>query len=169
MLAGERALTDGQDEIAHAEQHVDLIILHSDALRRHGLEGSAESRKPIGNFGVMLHVVVAVVVLGQFLHSAVDQNVIDKGAYQRFVVGRLGQIRHLDGAVEHGATTRIRGCGFFLQIVPVLDDLTVLESEDVEADFRAKEVVVGVREHQIAVLKDADRIDFGRSFGELLQ
>ncbi len=41
----------------------------------------------------------------------------------------------------------------------MFDDGTVLEAEDVETDFRPEEVVIGVREHEIAVVKDARGVD----------
>jgi hypothetical protein len=54
------------------------------------------------------------------------------------------------------------GAGFgrgLLQIVPVLDDQTIFEAKDVEADAWPEEVVFGVSEDIVPIFKDADRID----------
>jgi hypothetical protein len=41
----------------------------------------------------------------------------------------------------------------------VLDDQAIFEAEDVESDAWTKEVVLGVGEDAIAILKDANGID----------
>ena len=47
----------------------------------------------------------------------------------------------------------------------MLDDLAVLEAEDVKADLGAEEVVVGMREDEVAVLEDANRVHLRRILG----
>jgi hypothetical protein len=44
----------------------------------------------------------------------------------------------------------------------MLYDLALLKPEDVEADLGAKKIVVGVREDEVAVLEDANRVHLGR-------
>ena len=51
----------------------------------------------------------------------------------------------------------------------MLDDLVVLEAKDVEADLGAEEVVVGLREHEVAVGEDAHRVHPRRALGQLGQ
>ena len=71
----------------------------------------------------------------------------------------LVEIRHLGGAVDHGVSA---GAGFrcgFLQVVPVLDDQTIFEAKDVEANSWPEEVVLGVSEDIVAVFKDTDGVD----------
>src|SRR5882724_4453515 len=63
----------------------------------------------------------------------------------------------------------IRLGGGFLQVVPMLDDLSVFETENVEAHLRAEEVVFGMGKHEIAVMKNPHRIDPGCSLGQGLQ
>jgi hypothetical protein len=44
----------------------------------------------------------------------------------------------------------------------MLDNLAVLKPENVEADLGAKEIVVGVRDDEVAVLEDTNRVRLGR-------
>jgi hypothetical protein len=47
----------------------------------------------------------------------------------------------------------------------MLDDLSVFESEDVEADSWPEDVVLGVGEDVVAILEDPDRVDV-RALGD---
>jgi hypothetical protein len=47
----------------------------------------------------------------------------------------------------------------------MLDDLSVLESEDVDADLWPEDVVLGVGEDVVAILEDPDRVDV-RALGD---
>jgi len=47
----------------------------------------------------------------------------------------------------------------------MLDDLSVLESEDVEADLWPEDVVLGVGVDVVAILEDPDRVDV-RALGD---
>ena len=71
----------------------------------------------------------------------------------------LVEIRHRGGAVDHRVAA---GAGFgrgLLQIVPMLDDQTIFEAKDVEADAWPEEVVFRVSEDIIAIFKDTDGVD----------
>src|SRR5467141_310056 len=59
--------------------------------------------------------------------------------------------------------------GGLLQVVPMLDDLSVFETENVEAHLRAEEIVFGMGKHEIAVLVNPHRIDPGRSLRKRLE
>src|SRR5713226_6871164 len=71
----------------------------------------------------------------------------------------LVEIRHRGGAVDHRVTTRAEFGRGLLQIVPMLDDQTIFEAKDVEADAWPEEVVFRVSEDIIAVFKDTDGVD----------
>jgi len=51
----------------------------------------------------------------------------------------------------------------------VLDDQPILESKDLEADLHHVEVVVGVREDEVAVCEDPHDLDAGRGLGQPLE
>ncbi len=51
----------------------------------------------------------------------------------------------------------------------MLDDLAVLEPEDVEPNLRTEEVVFGVRDDEVAILKRAHGVDACRALRQLLE
>ena len=68
-------------------------------------------------------------------------------------------IRRLGGAVDHSVSARAGFGRGLLQIVPVLDDQTIFEAKDVEADAWPEEVVFGVSEDIVAIFKHTDGVD----------
>jgi hypothetical protein len=82
---------------------------------------------------------------------------------QRFKIGfscsRAVEIRHRGGAVDHRVAAGARFGRGLLQIVPMLDDQTIFEAKDVEANAWPEEVLFRVSEDIIAVFKDTDGVD----------
>jgi len=117
----------------------------------------------------VLVVVVAVEVTRKALHAAVHQNVVDECCNQILVDLRLAKVLRHRRPVDHRASARVGRVRRLLQVVPVLDDLAILEPENVEADLRAKEVVVGVRENEIAVSEHPYRVHLRRALWQGLQ
>src|SRR5687767_5872309 len=91
-----------------------------------------------------------------------------KPATSLFVVVGLCVVGGFRRAISHRVPAWVHGARLLLEVVPVLHNLSVLESEDVKADLGRK-VVVGVCEHVVAILEHADRVHAGRSLGELSQ
>jgi hypothetical protein len=80
------------------------------------------------------------------------------------IVLDLVLVFHFGRPVGHGMLARVRRFGRLLQVVPVLNDFSVLEAEHVETDLRTEEIVFGVREDEIAVLENAHRFRLGGAF-----
>ena len=102
-------------------------------------------------------IVIAVEVACEGLHAPIGEDVVDEGRHKRLVVQGPVEVDRFRRPVDHRPAAGIWRRRL-LQVVPVLDDPAVLEAEDIEADPRAEEVVVGVREDKVAVFEHADRI-----------
>ena len=63
------------------------------------------------------------------------------------------------------------GIGAFsrLDIVPVLDGQIALESEDLETDSRAAEVILSMGKYVVAIGENTHDIDTRRAFGQALE
>jgi hypothetical protein len=81
------------------------------------------------------------------------EDVLDEVSHELLVGLRLVHVHQVGRAVRHRVPVWVRLGRLLLEIVPMLNDLPVLETENVEADFGTG-VVVSVGEHEVAVLKD---------------
>jgi hypothetical protein len=116
---------------------------------------------------MVLNVPITVAVARELVHLPVYENISDEAFNQRLVGLGLIKVAGLNGAIDHAAAAGVRA-GRLLQIVPMLDDLSVLESEDVEADSWPEDVVLRVGEDVVAILKDPDSVD-ARALGDGFQ
>ena len=114
---------------------------------------------------IVLNVFIAAEVARQLFHPAIHQDVVDEGAHQLLVRVDLIQIPRLCRTIDHAVAAWVR-TRRLLKIVPMLDDLAVLEAEDVEANLRTEEVVVGMRENVITVFEHPRRVHARRAFGQ---
>src|SRR5580700_6753423 len=122
------------------------------------LQTRNQSRDGVGDPWIVLNVCDSVEVARKGLATACEK-VVHVALHERLIRLCLVQIRHRGGAVDHRVTTRAEFGRRLLQIVPMLDDQTIFEAKDVEADAWPEEVVFRVSEDIIAVFKDADRMD----------
>jgi hypothetical protein len=97
-------------------------------------------------------------VVFQLLKPAIDEDVVDERPHDFSVGFCLSKVGCFGRSIDHGMTGGV-GPLSRLDIVPVLDGLTLLESEDFKADPRAGEIVFGVGEDVVAILECADDID----------
>ena len=114
---------------------------------------------------IVLNVFIAVEVARQLFHAAIHQDVIDEGPHQFLVRVGLIQISRFCRTFDHAVAAWVRTCRL-LKIVPMLHDLAVFEAEDVEADLRTEEVVVGMRENEITVFEHTRCVHARRAFGQ---
>lgn len=166
--AAQGAFAYGEDEIAFAKHLVESIVLHLNALLRHGRKRCTKAVQAIGNAGVVLDVVVAVEVGGELLRMLAHQDILHEILGQSLVLGSLVDVLDFGGAVQHGVTGRVGRLRRLLQVVPVLHDFTVFEAENIEADLGAEEVVVGVGDDVVAILEHAYGVHLG-GFREVLE
>src|ERR1700730_4958095 len=152
LLSAERALADNKHEIPVPKLLVDPVVLHRDSSSGHCLECRTKAGEIVGDLRIVLNVFIVVEVPRQLFHPAIHQDVIDEGAHQLLVRVGLIQISRFCRTIDHAVAAWVRTCRL-LKIVPMLHDLAVLEAEDVEADLRTEEVVVGMREDVITIFE----------------
>ena len=151
MLAAKAAFADDQHEVALPQHPMNPVVLHGDALSSNRLQRRTQARQSIPYLGVVLDVVVTIEVASQLLHPPVDEIVVNKLAHQGLVLLGLAQVSHIGWPINQGLAAWVRA-RYFLQVVPTLDNLPVLEAEDIEANLWAEEVVIGMGEDIVAVL-----------------
>lgn len=165
----EGAFAAGESIVAVGKNHMRLVIDHRDALFRHSRKRSTESGKTVSDGDIVLDVFVAVVVGSQLFrmlsakHVAYESRSDAAGLF-------LIDVFLFKRTVDLGVTGRIGG-GNILKIVPMLIDFAVgVEMEHVKRNLfaRAGEIVNGLQEDLIAVLKRADVVD-RRLYGCLLK
>ena len=157
-LACEAPFADSEDEVPLTEDAVYAVIDHCDALLSHSFECCTETREPVSDSGVVLDVVVTVEVARELLGGVALQDVRDELSDELLIGFGLVEVLDLGRTVDYRVTAGVSRGRLFLQIVPVLYDLLILEAEDVEADLGAEEVVVRVGDDEVTILQDAYRI-----------
>ncbi len=167
-LVAEGALGDDEDEVAFAEDLVDALVADCFASLGEILQAVDEAGEMVGDPGIVLDVVDAVKIVGEFI-SAAGEEVVHIALHESFVGLGFVEVGGCGGAVDHGVAAWAGSAWSLLEVVPVLDGLAVFEAEDVEADLGAEEVVLGVEEDEIAILEDANGVDPGGAFGESLK
>ena len=154
----ERGLGDDEDEVAFAEYLVHALVDHRLTFGCKSLQARNQPRDCIGDPGVVLNVPGSVEVARKGLATTCEK-VLHVALHERLIGFGLIEIGGGGGTVNHRVSA---GAGFdrgLLQVVPVLDDQAIFEAENVESDAWTKEVVLGVGEDTIAILKDANGID----------
>src|ERR1700731_312135 len=129
------------------------------------LQSRNQSRDGVGDPWIVLNVCDSVEVARKGLATACEK-VVHVPLHERLIRLCLVEIRHRGGAVDHRVAAGAEfGCGL-LQIVPMLDDQTIFEAKDVEADAWPEEVVLGGSEDIVAIFKYTDGVDrrIGRQF-----
>src|SRR5580693_6725697 len=122
------------------------------------LQSRNQARYGVGDPWIVLNVLDSVEVARKGLATACEK-VVHVALHERLIRLCPVEIRHRGGAVDHGVATGAEVGRGLLQIVPMLDDQTIFEAKDVEADAWPEEVVFSVREDIIAVFKDTDGVD----------
>src|SRR3984885_15004836 len=117
-----------------------------------------QARYGVGDPWIVLNVCDSAEVARKGLATACEK-VVHVALHERLIRLCLVEIRHRGGAVDHRVATGAEFGRGLLQIVPMLDDQTIFEAKDVEADAWSEEVVFSVSEDIIAVFKDADGVD----------
>ena len=125
VYAAQVAFAHGENEVALAQHLVERIVLHLDALLRHGCKRSAKTVQTIGDAGIVLGVVVAVEVGGELLRMSAHQDILYEVLSQGLVLGRFVEVFDFGGAVQHGVTGRI---GSFRRLLQIAQCSTILPS-----------------------------------------
>src|SRR5580692_7691625 len=106
----------------------------------------------------MLNVLGSVEVRREGLPTACEK-VLHIALHERLICIGLVQIGGDRGTVDHRVPAGATFGRGLLQIIPMLDDQTLFEAKDVEADAWPEEVVLRVSEDVVPIFKDADRVD----------
>src|SRR5258708_28882074 len=106
----------------------------------------------------MLNVLGSVEVPREGLPTPCEK-VLHIALHERLICIGLVQIGGDRGTVDHRVPAGARSGRGLLQIVPMLDDQTIFESKDIEANAWPEEVVLRMSEDIIAVFKDTDGVD----------
>src|ERR1700730_1802655 len=173
VVIGHRAISEAplghnKYEIAFPQHLVNAIVLHGLPLASQRFQSREQARQVIRDERVVLDVVVALEVARKFVLTTMEK-VIHVGLHQHLVGLGLVEIRYCRRPINHRVATWTGLESGFLQIVPMFDNFPVFEAKDIETDLRAEEVVVGMENYEIAILKHTHRIDLSCSPWKRLQ
>lgn len=155
FLAGETPFANHEDKVSLSKHLVNADVGHCDIVLGHCLQRCTQSGESVGDRGVVLDIVVAVKIRSEFFGCLSHENVSNELLNEGFVCGCLVEVFHVLRSVDHRVSAGICGSGCFDKVVPVFDNPTIFEAEDVETNLRTEEIVVGVREDEVAVLEGA--------------
>jgi len=156
--ATKRSFGNDEDEVTFAKYLVHALVYERLTFGGKGLQTRNQTRDCIGDPRVVLDVLGSVEVAREGLPTPCEK-VLHVALHKRLIGLRLVQIGGDCGTVDHRVSARAGFGRRLLQIIPMLDDQAIFESEDVESDAWSEEVVLRVSEDIIAIFKDADRID----------
>ncbi len=116
----------------------------------------------------MLGKVARVDKIRQPVQLPADKNRFDEAAHKEAVVFGQVVVGSLCRPVHHAAAGFIRSQPR-LNIVPMFHGLTVFEAKHLETDPPRREIVFGMPEDEVAILKSADNVHPGRDLGQPLE
>jgi hypothetical protein len=116
----------------------------------------------------MLGKVARVDKIRQPVQLPADKNRFDEAAHKGAVVFGQVVVGSLCRPVHHAAAGFIRPQPR-LNIVPMFHGLTVFEAKHLETDPPRREIVFGMPEDEVAILKSADNVHPGRDLGQPLE
>lgn len=149
-----------ENEVSATEYLVNGVILHFDALFCHCCKSSSKAIKIVSDSGIVLNIIVTIEVFGQAVRVFTLQYVANKVFYELLIGIRFIEIGNLCRSIKRRATRRVLSAVISQEIIPVLNDLSIFKSEDVEARFTTKEVVVGMENDKVTIFKCANGIYF---------
>ena len=168
LFAGKAAFGLSQDKVALAKDQVDIPYFHGQAGSGHFRHCLFKAGQTIANTRIVLDEFFSTYVFGNFVMLMTQQDLIIKGLDEGFVSGCLLKAAGRCGTVGHAVAVPGGGHGF-LQVVPMFHNQAIFKTEDVKTDFGTEEIVFGMSEDIIIVLKGPDHLDLETSWRPMLQ